>query len=385
MDMIINPEGASSKQDLAQMLAVLLSDTVTFKFLAHGYHWNVRGINFPQFHDKFAEIYEDADDAIDPFAENIRKLGFDAPFLLTDYVSLTGIQATPVSADPVDMSASLYQANAYIISVIRATFEIANALNEQGIANFLAERDDQHNKWAWQLGTIIGADSTAQGDLGKSEADLPITASQDVVDQPETPVYVSAAKNDDAYPTKKVTFSNETEKQLSSWTKEHNAEKDLDDLVSIATLRAVYRRGVRAFTASGKPDTELSVWAEARVKAFLSLVENKRPSNARYTQDNDLLPTSHPCSTVDTSQGLTASIAASRDLAISIKSELEYNGPEDAIYSLAEYSGLGYEVVPALRAVWKRAIDEFEPPFDRAVGLATKLYQSKDADLLPTK
>jgi len=385
MDMIINPEGASSKQDLAQMLAVLLSDTVTFKFLAHGYHWNVRGINFPQFHDKFAEIYEDADDAIDPFAENIRKLGFDAPFLLTDYVSLTGIQATPVSADPVDMSASLYQANAYIISVIRATFEIANALNEQGIANFLAERDDQHNKWAWQLGTIIGADSTAQGDLGKSEADLPITASQDVVDQPETPVYVSAAKNDDAYPTKKVTFSNETEKQLSSWTKEHNAGKDLDDLVSIATLRAVYRRGVRAFTASGKPDTELSVWAEARVKAFLSLVENKRPSNARYTQDNDLLPTSHPCSTVDTSQGLTASIAASRDLAISIKSELEYNGPEDAIYSLAEYSGLGYEVVPALRAVWKRAIDEFEPPFDRAVGLATKLYQSKDADLLPTK
>ena len=383
--MIINPEGAPSKQDLAQALAVLLSDTVTFKFLAHGYHWNVRGINFPQFHDKFAEIYEDADDAIDPLAENIRKLGFDAPFLLTDYASLTGIQATPVSADPVDMSASLYQANAYIISVIRAAFDIANALNEQGIANFLAERDDNHNKWAWQLGTIIGADSTAQGDLGKSEADLPITASQDVVDQPETPVYVSAAKNGDAYPTKKVTFSNETEKQLSRWTKEHNSGKDLDDLVSIATLRAVYRRGVRAFTASGKPDTELSTWAEARVQAFLSLVENKRPSNARYTQDNDLLPTSHPCSTVDTSQGLTASIAASRDLAISIKPEHEYSSPEDAIYSLAEYSGLGYEVVPALRAVWKRAINEFEPPFDRAVKLATDLYQSKDADLLPTK
>jgi starvation-inducible DNA-binding protein len=385
MDLVINQEGAPSKQDLAQMLAVLLSDTVTFKFLAHGYHWNVRGKDFPQFHDKFAEIYEDADDAIDPMAENIRKLGFDAPFLLTDYASLTGIQAIPVSADPVDMSASLYQANAYIIGALRVAFDVATALNEQGIANFLADRDDNHNKWAWQLGTIIGADSTAQGDLGKSEADLPITASQDVVDQPATPVYVSAAKNDNAYPTKKVTFSNETEKQLSRWTKEHNAGKDLDDLVSIATLRAVYRRGVRAFTASGKPDTELSTWAEARVQAFLSLVENKRPSNARYTQDNDLLPTSHPCSTIDTSQGLTASIAASRDLAISIKSEMDYSSPEDAIYSLAEYSGLGYEVVPAIRAVWKRAINEFEPPFDRAVKLVTDLYKSKDADLLPTK
>lgn len=384
MDMMINPEGVPSKQDLAQALAVLLSDTVTFKFLAHGYHWNVRGREFIQFHDKFGDIYTEADGALDPLAENIRKLGFDAPFLLTDFAALTGIEATPVSADPIDMSASLYKANAYIIGCVRAAFVIANALNEQGICNFLADRDDIHNKWAWQLGTIIGADSMAQGELGKSEADLPLTASQDVVDQPATPVYVSAAKTD-SYPTKKVTFSNETEKQLSRWTKEHNAGKDLDDLVSIATLRAVYRRGVRAFTASGKPDTELTTWAEARVQAFLSLVENKRPSNARYTQDNDLLPISHPCSTVDTSQGLTASIAASRDLAISIKPELEYNGPEDAIYSLAEYSGLGYEVVPALRAVWKRAINEFEPPFDRAVKLATDLYQSKDADLLPTK
>jgi starvation-inducible DNA-binding protein len=148
-------EGAPSKQQLAQALAVLLSDTVTFKFLAHGYHWNVRGKDFPQFHDKFAEIYEEADGALDPLAENIRKLGFDAPFLLTDCAMLTSIEPIPVSADPIDMSAALYKANAQIIACVRDTFVIANALNEQGIANFLAERDDVHNKWAWQLGTII--------------------------------------------------------------------------------------------------------------------------------------------------------------------------------------------------------------------------------------
>jgi starvation-inducible DNA-binding protein len=384
MDMLIEQQGAPSKQDLAQVLAVLLSDTVTFKFLAHGYHWNVRGADFIQFHDKFGDIYAEAEGAVDVFAENIRKLGFDAPFLLTDFAALTGLEVNPVSADPIDMSASLYKANAYIIDCVRSAFLLANALNEQGIANFLAERDDVHNKLAWQLGTIIGADSTSAGDLGKFEADLPITASQDVVDQPANPVYVSV-KPTDAYLSKKLTFSANTEKQISSWTKEHNAGKDLDDLVSVATVRAVYRRGVRAFTASGKLDSERDSWAEARVQAFLSLVENKKPSNVRYVQDNDLLPLNHPLSTIDKNKGLTASIVASRDLSISIKSEQEYSGPEDAIYSLAEYSGLGYEVVPALRAVWKRAIDEYEPPFDRAVQLATKLYQSKDADLLPTK
>lgn len=379
-------EVAASKQQLAQALAVLLSDTVTFKFLAHGYHWNVRGVDFIQFHDKFGEIYTEAEGALDPLAENIRKLGFDAPFLLTDFAALTGIQPYPVSADPVDMSASLYKANAYIIECVRNTFVIANALNEQGICNFLADRDDIHNKWAWQLGTIIGADSTSAGDLGKFKADLPLEASQDVVDQPEPelPVYVSVSDTS-IYPTKKILFSNQTEKELSSTLKEFNAGKSLDDLASIQTLRAVYRRGVRAFTASGRPESEREDWAIARVNAFLSLLENKQPSNPRYTQDNDLLPVGHPCRTPDLELGLTASIMASRDLTISIKPEHHYSSPEEAIYSLAEYSGLGYEVVPALRASWKRAIENYEPPFDRAVELATKLYKSKDADLLPTK
>jgi starvation-inducible DNA-binding protein len=379
-------EGAPSKQQLAQALAVLLSDTVTFKFLAHGYHWNVRGKDFPQFHDKFAEIYEEADGALDPLAENIRKLGFDAPFLLTDFAMLTSIEPIPVSADPIDMSAALYKANAQIIACVRDTFVIANALNEQGIANFLAERDDVHNKWAWQLGTIIGADATDAGDLGKFKADLSVEASQDVIEQPaeEIPVYVSFSDNS-SYPAKRIVFSNQTERELSNTLREYNREVGLSDMASIQTLRAVYRRGVRAFVASGKPESERDSWAQARVEAFLTLLKDKKPSNPKYTQDNDLLPPDHPCRSTDLDQALTASVLASRDLSISIKKEHEYNGAEDAIYSLAEYSGLGYEVVPALRAVWKRGIENYEPPFDRAVELVTKLYNSKDSDLLPTK
>ena len=34
---------------------------------------------------------------------------------------------------------------------IGKAFASANKANEQGIANFLAERDDMHKKWRWQL------------------------------------------------------------------------------------------------------------------------------------------------------------------------------------------------------------------------------------------
>jgi hypothetical protein len=35
-------------------------------------------------------------------------------------------------------------------------------------------------------------------------------------------------------------------------------------------------------------------WAIARIKAFLYLLRNGRPSNPNYKQDNDLLPSGHP-------------------------------------------------------------------------------------------
>jgi starvation-inducible DNA-binding protein len=153
-------QGGNSKDDLATQLMCVLSDTVIFKFLAHGYHWNVRGAEFTQFHDFFQEIYEDADSAIDPLAESLRKLGYDAPFLLEDFLSLSCIEARPVGYDPMAMSASLYEANEKVLAYLMDTFDTANNSRQQGVANFLAERIDMHQKWKWQLGTTIGADAT---------------------------------------------------------------------------------------------------------------------------------------------------------------------------------------------------------------------------------
>ena len=143
--------------ELVEKLSHLLSDTVTMKFIAHGYHWNVKGIEFSQMHDFFAEIYEDVDGAIDPLAEDIRKLGYDAPYFLTDFAEMTCLGSQPrLSGDVVQMLESLLNINSAVNACVLEAFEIANASNEQGIANFLAERDDMHKKWNWQLRASLG-------------------------------------------------------------------------------------------------------------------------------------------------------------------------------------------------------------------------------------
>lgn len=149
------------KSELAQHLAKALSSVVVFKFLAQGYHWNVKSKDFRELHDFFGDIYEDAESAVDPLAESIRKLGFDAPYFLSDFLEMSCVDGgRRLSNNADEMLASLYEENNNIIADLKKAFNYAsNNANEQGIADLIAGRIDMHQKWEWQLRSTIGLDS----------------------------------------------------------------------------------------------------------------------------------------------------------------------------------------------------------------------------------
>ena len=65
--------------------------------------------------------------------------------------------------------------------------------------------------------------------------------------------------------------------------------------ITVGMLASVFQRGLGAFNTSHSPNVKsASQWAHARVNAFMYLVRNGRPENAKYTTDYDLLPTKHP-------------------------------------------------------------------------------------------
>ena len=145
-----------TKADLAAELGELLGNIVSLKFQAHGYHWNVKGPMFAQFHEFFGEIYEDIDSTIDPIAENIRKLGFDSPFTLADFAAVTEFPIVPVGSDPVALSGELFKSFSVVIPDLVELGEDAQCINQYGIVNFLADVQDRFQKWSWQLRSIIG-------------------------------------------------------------------------------------------------------------------------------------------------------------------------------------------------------------------------------------
>ena len=83
---------------------------------------------------------------------------------------------------------------------------------------------------------------------------------------------------------------------LKKKAEEHN-DKHADKKgkkVDLGMLKAVYRRGAGAFSTSHRPGMSRQQWAMARVNAFLHLVRTGKPKDAKYTTDNDLLPSGHP-------------------------------------------------------------------------------------------
>lgn len=136
---------------LTDALKTTLADTVTMYFVAHGYHWNVEGEDFAQYHELFATIYEDLYSAIDPLAEDIRKLDEYAPFTLSKFIDLRTVESKEVKPEPKAMAKALLTINDGLIDSVNAAFKEAEKAGEQGIMDFLAGRDDMHKKWRWML------------------------------------------------------------------------------------------------------------------------------------------------------------------------------------------------------------------------------------------
>jgi len=143
---------------LATALQKVLNETIVFYFAAHRAHWNVEGEDFTEYHELFSNIYEDAIGSVDRLAENMRKIQA-FPGTLTEAVMNSSFKDDMTITEALGLASGILEKNNAVNASVMAAFAAANAANEQGVANFLAERDDQHKKWAWQLRSSLKMDA----------------------------------------------------------------------------------------------------------------------------------------------------------------------------------------------------------------------------------
>jgi starvation-inducible DNA-binding protein len=140
---------------LSDDLKTLLASNFAYYLKAQMFHWNVEGPDFGQLHDFFAEIYQDAYGAVDPIAEYIRTLEDYAPGSLERFNQLSQIAGQTKIPRARLMLEELLADTETMKNIVMRVFQAAQAEGREDIANFMAERQNSHGKYAWQLKSFL--------------------------------------------------------------------------------------------------------------------------------------------------------------------------------------------------------------------------------------
>ena len=144
---------------LREDLKTLLSTAYAFVIKAQFFHWNVEGPDFSQFHRFFGKLYEEVyDHTIDRCAEYIRVLDEYAPGSFERFSELSLVQGQTKVPRVRLMVTELLADNQTITDLLNQCFASAAEENQEGIANFIAERIDAHGKHSWMLRSFLKED-----------------------------------------------------------------------------------------------------------------------------------------------------------------------------------------------------------------------------------
>ena len=141
---------------LADALKTLLATEYAFSIKAQLFHWNVEGPDFAQLHEFFGNLYEEVyNGSIDRTAEYIRALGDYAPGSYERFAELSVIPGQTKIPRARLMIEELLANNNQLLDLLNETFATAEQENQQGIANFIAERIDAQQKHGWMLRSFL--------------------------------------------------------------------------------------------------------------------------------------------------------------------------------------------------------------------------------------
>jgi starvation-inducible DNA-binding protein len=145
--------------ELIEKMKVVLGNTFVMYMKTHGYHWNVIGSDFPQYHDFFGDIYGELWAAVDDIAEQIRQIDAFAPGTLSRMIELSNIDEDDKIPTAPKMVTNLLDANEKVLTSLKDAYKLADENGVDGLANFLQDRMMAHTKHGWMLKATAGKKS----------------------------------------------------------------------------------------------------------------------------------------------------------------------------------------------------------------------------------
>lgn len=140
---------------LIEQMKIYFASNFQYYVKSHGYHVNVVGPDFYQYHKLLQKVYEDAQENIDKIAEEIRTLDATVPFSANRIMELSLIEDAEDTPNALVMISELLDDTETVCEQIRVCRQLCEEYHCYGLLNYLEQRLDDHYRFQWMLRSTL--------------------------------------------------------------------------------------------------------------------------------------------------------------------------------------------------------------------------------------
>lgn len=148
----INKEKASH---LNEQLNDLLANYQLFYQNLRAFHWNISGERFFELHEKYEEMYEGANEAVDYIAERILTLGGRPLHAFSDYMKKAEIEETVNVSDARQSVKVVLNNMSVLLEKERKVLALAGEADDEGTAALISDFIKEQEKLVWMLNAYL--------------------------------------------------------------------------------------------------------------------------------------------------------------------------------------------------------------------------------------
>jgi starvation-inducible DNA-binding protein len=132
-------------------LNTLLANYHVYYQKLRSFHWNILGKNFFDLHNKFEELYTNAQTKIDEIAERILTLKYHPISKMSDYLEISTIkESSPLLTDS-EMVTILIEDHKLLLAQMKVVIDHATNAEDEGTLDLLGAYVRELEKSSWML------------------------------------------------------------------------------------------------------------------------------------------------------------------------------------------------------------------------------------------
>ncbi|NRB51949.1 MAG: DNA starvation/stationary phase protection protein [Saprospiraceae bacterium] len=157
----------AASEAISQKLNELLANYQVFYMNTRGFHWNIKGENFFELHQKFEELYADLQIKIDELAERVLTLGHVPLHSYTEYIKVSTIEeVVNVSSGKVAIR-EILAAYGILLPLQREILRNSGDSDDEGTNALISEYIGEQEKLVWMYSAYLG--DTLEGEKESSQ------------------------------------------------------------------------------------------------------------------------------------------------------------------------------------------------------------------------